>query len=201
MLASLTGEERARAGRFLKLPDGVRWARARGVLRSLLGAYLDASPRTLVFTTGERGKPRLAGRPGRRPLCFNLSHSGTLALFAFARDAVGVDVEVDRRPIDETALAARAFEPRTARTIAELDPRERRLAFLRAWARHEAVLKCRGADILDVRQARAPCEGAGHARPDDPWVGELAVEMSAGAALASAAAPRRLRCWTWAPMM
>ena len=41
-------------------------------------------------------------------LCFNLSHSGASALYAFAADGpVGVDVEVARRPLDAVALAAR----------------------------------------------------------------------------------------------
>ena len=43
--------------------------------------------REAAFTYGEHGKPYLNG------FCFNLSHSGTLAVLAVADGEVGVDVE------------------------------------------------------------------------------------------------------------
>src|SRR5690349_17488990 len=137
VLAYLSRPEQERLAGFSKPAAGARWGRARGLLRSLLGAYLDAAPAGLTFEFGGGGKPRLAGPVPSASICFNLSHSGPLALFAFARAPVGVDVELDRRPIDEAAVAARAFPPDTARSIAALEPRDRRREFLRAWARHE----------------------------------------------------------------
>ena len=75
------------------------------------------------------------------------------------RGAVGVDVEVARRPINEAALAARTFGPDEARRLAALDPVSREREFLRLWVRHEARLKCRGTGIgdaaLDAQRRRA----------------------------------------------
>jgi 4'-phosphopantetheinyl transferase len=166
-------------------------------LRSLLGAYLDAAPAGLAFEFGDGGKPRLAGPVPRSSICFNVSHSGPLGLFAFARAPVGVDIELDRRPIDEAAVAARAFPPDTARSIAALDPRDRRRAFLRAWARHEAALKCRSEGLASAGHRGYADLGTERQRAlQDPWVVDLPLMPGAAAALASAATPRLVRCWS-----
>src|SRR5580700_8962058 len=132
----LCSDERARAERFVSFGDAERWRRSRGLLRALIGRYLQREPRSLRFTTGEHGKPALAENAGaasapaeRKPappidppqLSFNMSHSGQLALYAFSRaGAVGVDVEVGRRPIDEVAVAARALGTATAERLRTL---------------------------------------------------------------------------------
>ena len=55
----LCKEELARAGRILNKPDGELWRRSRGLLRALLGRYLQLEPSSLRFTAGEHGKPAL----------------------------------------------------------------------------------------------------------------------------------------------
>ena len=101
----LSDDERERAARFARPEDGERWAAARGILRALLGAYVDADPHALRLEQGPHGKPRLAGEDRLR---FNLSHSGDVVLYAFALDReVGVDVELPRRAVDHVAIARR----------------------------------------------------------------------------------------------
>jgi len=198
---SLSGDERARAERFLSTRDAERWRRARGLLRALLGRYLQREPSSLRFAVGEHGKPALAPDADDAPaasssasassprLLFNMSHSGPLALFAFSGTAaVGVDVEVARRAIDEVAVAARALDAAAAARLQALDPPARQREFLRAWARHEAELKCLGTGI-----------GAAAAPPElrALWVLELAVGENAAAAVACERAPSELRRWRW----
>jgi 4'-phosphopantetheinyl transferase len=201
LVGLLCTEERARAERFLSDGARQRWMRSRGVLRALLGGYLQKDPRTLRFATSAHGKPvllddatgasalpeRVSARRVR--ISFNLSHSGQLALYAFTETgSVGVDVEVARRPVDEVAVATRALGPSDARRLEALDPAIREREFLRAWARHEAVLKCRGTGI-----------GVADAAPGgiDPWVAELDVGRRAAAAVALERPPQDLRCWDW----
>ena len=57
----LCDEELARAVRIVPARKRALWARSRGVLRALLGRYLDRDPRTLRFALGPHGKPALAG--------------------------------------------------------------------------------------------------------------------------------------------
>jgi 4'-phosphopantetheinyl transferase len=140
VLASLSPEEQARAARFVRETDGRRWARARGILRAILGAELGVAPARVELRIAESRKPELAS-PSR--LRFNLSHSGEVALYALALDReVGVDVETRERPLDAVALARRTLGPADAARLAALQPDVRHREFLQAWARHEAELKC-----------------------------------------------------------
>jgi len=118
----LCAEELARAAGIVHERHRRPWIRSRGVLRALLGRYLDRDPRELRFSLGPHGKPRLetiGSGPGGVDLRFNLSHSGTLALYAVtAGREVGVDIECARE-----------------RYTAE---------FLREWVAREAAVKCHG---------------------------------------------------------
>ena len=55
--ATLTPDERSRAARFVFPEDRGNFIAARGILRELLGAYLQRPPASLAFEYGLRGKP------------------------------------------------------------------------------------------------------------------------------------------------
>jgi 4'-phosphopantetheinyl transferase len=172
----LSREERERAERFARVEDRRRWSRSRGVLRALLGNYAGADPKSLRFSIGVHGKPSLAVGP--MGLCFNLSHSGNIAIYAFALGcAVGIDVELSGQEIDMLAVAART-----------LDPQALEREFLSAWVRREALLKCRGIGF--------GIAGGGATDESSFWVTELDVGVGA-AALAIEGQPREVRCWAW----
>jgi 4'-phosphopantetheinyl transferase len=182
----LSKEERARAERILNKQEGELWRRSRGLLRELLGRYLQLEPASLRFIVGEHGKPALRG-PDSMP--FNVSHSGGLALYAFSdAGAVGVDVEVTRRPVDEVAIAARMLGEGVAQRLQTLDPATRRREFLHAWASHEAELKCLGVGIGEPSAATVG---------NRPCVVELELGSSAGGAVATERQARELLCWGW----
>ena len=211
----LGSEETERAQRIVRAGARTLWARSRGLLRALLGRYLEHDPRQLRFEVGAHGKPKLAydgpaahdGRAphdGRTPhdgpagpdLRFNLSHSGPLVLIAVsARHEVGVDVEHARARgdagADELALAARLFGAAQARRLGELDRDRRAAELLRAWAMHEATLKCLGTGLAGTRAAA----------PDPPqglWRAALDVGPGAAAAVAAQGEhARELHCWDW----
>jgi len=187
---ALSAQERERAARFVRDEDRKRWAAARTALRALLGAYTDANPRELRFTEGPHGKPGLTGVP--EGLRFNLSHSAGTALIAVTRDReVGVDVELPRRAVDHVALARRVLTAAEAdRIVAIEDPAKRERAFLQAWVRWEAILKCRGTGIGGAQTPGSD---------PTPWVIELDVDPPAAAALAVQGAPPAIRCWRWRP--
>jgi 4'-phosphopantetheinyl transferase len=159
----LSGEERQRAARFHFERDRRRFVAACLFLRSLLSRYLDCSPSEIVLGSASGGKPVLTS--GGDQLCFNLSHSGELAVAAIghARE-VGVDVEFvgpSRRP---ELLASRVLSSaERAELDATADGAERQRAFLRAWTRKEALLKACGTGIdRDLATVDVGCDG----RPD-----------------------------------
>lgn len=191
----ISPEEQARSARLIDREAGARWARGRGLLRKLLGSYLDRDPSALALTTGPHGKPRLyppsvraeeEAESDQPRLAFNLSHSGSLALLAFSSSSeVGVDVELARPKLDVLAVARRAFGVQAAARLAELEPAERQQSFLEAWVRHEAVIKWRG-DAERVEAAGGSSE---------PWLVKLDPGPDGAGALALDRPPTALCCW------
>jgi 4'-phosphopantetheinyl transferase len=182
----LCEQERARAERLLSESRAELWARSRGLLRALLGRYLQREPASLRFATGAHGKPALSD-VGADELAFNLSHSGQLALYAFsAGPAVGVDIEVGRRSVEEIAVARRWLGAAQARRLEALEPPTRRQEFLRAWTRHEAQLKCLGVGL-----------GAAPAGAEEPWVRDLEPFTDVAGAVAAERPALELDCWSW----
>ena len=141
----LSPDEAARADRFHFARDRQRFVGARGLLRELLGCYVDVDPSALLFAYGPRGKPYLAAdsRPDR--VRFNVSHSGGLALLAFVRERqLGVDLELERPVPEAESIAERYFSPREGAALGRLPPAERPRAFFRCWTRKEAFIKATG---------------------------------------------------------
>jgi 4'-phosphopantetheinyl transferase len=190
----LTSSERDRAAQYRFEADRKRWTSSRSILRRLLGIYLGEDPRLVSIGVGEHGKPELLPRrappiDAPSPLQFNLSHSGSLALYAFAIDnPVGVDVELASRLVDPAAIARSIPGIGDAVRLAELEEPERSREVLRVWVRTEAALKCRGTGLAAQAQ---------HTVPHEPWVVDLDVGAESAAALAAANPPAGLRTFEW----
>lgn len=185
--SGLPAEERARANRFLRSEDRLRWVAARWALRLVLSRYLEQEPAEIELVRGEHGKPQLAEEPQR--LQFNLSHSGPVALIAVCETyAVGVDVERVETGRDLVQLAERALQPEDAAAVRAAEGAERVSTFYERWARHEAVLKCLG-------------RGLGAPRGEAPVaIGSLPLGPGyAGAVAVAGAELPPLRCWTFGP--
>jgi 4'-phosphopantetheinyl transferase len=141
--AVLAPDERERAQRFYRPELGDRYIVGRGLLRVLLGRYLGAAPAEIELAYGEHGKPALA-EPRGAP-CFNLSHSGAEAVFAFSASVeVGVDIELLNPERTHLRVADRFFAPGEARSLRSLPEALQPRAFLHGWTRKEAFIKARG---------------------------------------------------------
>ena len=100
------------------------------------------------FCRQPRGKPALAPGSGGEGLRFNLSHSESLALFAFAlRREVGVDLEYVRPSLTNDRLAERFFSPQEVTVLRALPESARTEAFYHCWTRKEAYIKARGGGL------------------------------------------------------
>jgi 4'-phosphopantetheinyl transferase len=189
--ATLSAEERARAARFRDPADGVAFAAARGILRAILGRYLDRPAAAVAFAYGAHGKPELAGAAGDGGLRFNASHAAALALYAVARGrAVGVDVERVRDVEDAALVAERYFAPAERAALRAAGPAgsaARRAAFFACWTRKEAYVKARGGGLSIALDGFAVSLG------DGAWT---TLEAAPGVAR-DGGAPRR---WTIAPL-
>jgi 4'-phosphopantetheinyl transferase len=145
-IAFLQSEEQQRASRLLFSADQQRSIASRGTLRLLLAHYANTEdPRDLRLAYGEQGKPYLAGSNLR----FNLSHTRTLALFAFAREIeLGIDVEDIHVFDDLDDVADQNFAPAERAALLVLPQPERAAAFYRCWTRKVAELKAEGSGLF-----------------------------------------------------
>jgi 4'-phosphopantetheinyl transferase len=137
----LTTDEKYRAAgyRFDHLQQS--FTISRGVLRILLGRYLDLPPAEIPLRCGSKGKPSLDGFG----LHFNVSHSGRLAVFAFTLGCeIGVDVEQIQAIDNLSEIANRFFCREEADELLSLPLTERTNAFFLCWTRKEAYIKAIG---------------------------------------------------------
>src|SRR6266496_3516573 len=144
----LSSDERERSARFHFSQDRQFFTATRALLRIIAGNYVDSDPTKLIFQYSKKEKPSLTQSGSASQLEFNVSHSGAMALLAFARGrALGVDVEQIRDNFDHAAIARRFFSEEEQRQLAELVPSERYHGFFRCWTRKEAYIKAQGAGL------------------------------------------------------
>lgn len=191
----LTEEERGRATRFLRPADAAAFILSRGMLRRILGGYLECAPSAIRFDRNGNGKPFLKGHP----LEFNLSHSRDRALIAVtANRRVGIDIEFRRQGVRREDIAARWFAPEEQDCLrAAKDPGP---VFFDIWAGKEAYVKARGASVYRdfntfsvplCTRPEFPCAGT-----DGRWIFqalEIAPDYSAVLVSEAPAVPVRLR--------
>lgn len=188
--------------------DRHRFIVAHGVLRLLLAGYLKRDANDLGFITNEFGKPSLVSGQGEH-LKFNLSHSHSLGLFAFARNReIGVDVERVQPEFAALPVARYFFAPEEVSELQLLDPKLRVAGFFNCWTRKESYIKARGMGLslsLDsfqvslspgspavlMRDRSNPAETRRwqlrHLSPAAGYVASIAVEGTGW----------RLRQWQW----
>jgi len=148
-LLLLSSEEQARAARFIPRQTRQNFVSTRGILRTVLAAYLATDPRKLILQNSSRNKPKLGPPYGESGICFNVAHSGEVALLAFARRReVGVDVEQIRRDVEVETLARRFFSPHEQKQLAAVASDDKVEAFFRCWTRKEAYVKAIGEGLL-----------------------------------------------------
>lgn len=205
----LSEEEARRAMQFHFEVDRRHWIVAHGILRRLLGHYLDIDPHKVRYVTNEYGKPFIAYPSHGARLHFNLSHSADLALYAIAyKRRVGVDVEYMRTDIDYKALAQFHFSAYEFAQLRALPTAMQQEAFFLCWSRKEAYIKARGEglsiplDQFDVSltpgepvallNSREDPQATTHwllhgLTPGDRYAGAIVVE----------GAGWQLSCWQW----
>ncbi|MGB6689742.1 MAG: 4'-phosphopantetheinyl transferase superfamily protein [Terracidiphilus sp.] len=139
--------EAERAAQFRFNRFGKSFVVTRGVLRYLLGRYLDCNPASLRFENGSKGKPALAQGIG---IQFNVSHSGDLAAIAVTCGCeIGIDLERVRSVPEMDQIASRYFDPAEAAEILSLPKNERGRFFFRSWTRKEAYIKAIGEGLSE----------------------------------------------------
>lgn len=202
--ALLSADEQARGQRYLISKARRQFVETRGLLRLLLGAYLQKDPGSLDFQYSENGKPGLTQASGGGLLQFNVSHSQDRVLYAVSADhAVGVDLEGINPLISHRDLAHRICTPQEWAIFDQLPPSEQYQAFFKIWTRKEALVKLCGDRLyekLTVFEVPAWATSGsywvkveGHKR----WLQDLDLFESFAAAIALPIAPQQIIHHEW----
>ncbi|MGA9377302.1 MAG: 4'-phosphopantetheinyl transferase superfamily protein [Phormidium sp.] len=154
LAVNLSLDERLRAERFYFERDQKKFIACRGLLRIILSRYLDLEPHQLEFKYSLQGKPELNNNNNTQErLCFNVSHSQGLAVYAIALNrSVGIDLEYLRHIPDVEQLAERFFSPNEFRIINALPKQQQQERFFRFWTIKEAYLKATGEGLAGLQK-------------------------------------------------
>lgn len=206
---TLTEEERARAERLVFPEHRRRAIVSRGVLRAILGGYLERTADSLVFEYGPCGKPALGSCQDAAPddIRFSLAHSGDRALYGFARRReLGVDLELVRSfPMARHVFERYSCPPERSAFGHRVTSPDQPRGFFTWWTRKEAVAKALGSGVssalslIDVsgRQALGVRAAGGLLRPASFEFYDLEPDAQLEAALAVEGPACRLSRWLW----
>lgn len=206
---TLSADEQAKADRFRFERDRHHFIVARGILRALLGQYLDLDPASIQFCYGAHGKPQLASLHHASPLRFNLSHSHELALYAFTLNSrIGVDLEYIRPMSDMTQIVTSFFAETEKKVFHALPLDQRPLAFFNGWTRKEACLKAIGEGLSyplhKIEVAIAPGQPANTLKLADNsldstqwWLQPIDIAPEYTAAVVVETQKSLIQSWAW----
>jgi 4'-phosphopantetheinyl transferase len=144
----LSADELTRVSRFHFEKDQKRFIAARGILRKILGHYLDKNPHDIRFEYTRHGKPMLASESGFDTIGFNLSHSDEFVLYAVTLDQnIGIDIERIRDDVDMDQISQRFFSQGEISSLKQIQKNKCSEVFFQYWTRKEAFLKAMGEGI------------------------------------------------------
>jgi 4'-phosphopantetheinyl transferase len=204
MRSTLAGDEQTRADRFHFDRDRNHFLACRGILRELLGSYLNRSPTSLAFSYGAFGKPALRLEDSSAPIHFNVAHSNGLALLAFARRCeIGIDLESIRADFAGDEIAQHYFSKQELTELRALPETMRTVGFFECWTRKEAYIKARGLGLQIPLQSFSVS-----LTPDQPetlqsedasrWkLRSIDVHPAFAGAIAAEGHEWQLRFWDW----
>jgi 4'-phosphopantetheinyl transferase len=141
----LAPHERERATRFYFERDRNHYIIGRGILRTLLGHYVNQPPATVPITYSQHHKPLLA----TNDFHFNIAHSNGIALMGFCHHApIGVDVEYHRQDVEWQEIMPLVYTAAEQSWLVSHPDHKQFPLFYTLWTRKEAFLKARGEGLI-----------------------------------------------------
>lgn len=153
----LSPEELGRLHHLRQSADRERFVLGRGLLRLLLGIWLNRPAREVHIETGSYGKPLCPDGPE-----FNISHSGDLILVGLhPSQPVGVDVEQIQVRIEWQSIARRLWSVDVLDELRGLPASDQCSAFTQYWCQYEAINKANGWGLVSVSSSDPQWQGRG----------------------------------------
>ena len=141
----LSQDELERSKRYYFKEDRNHFIAGRGILRIMLGGYLNIEPADVCFTYSTYGKPSVSEEQNASRLFFNLSHSYGFGLYAFSYcGEIGIDIERIRPDHYTETIASEILSQKEIAALSTLPSEQQEKSFFACWARKEAFLKACG---------------------------------------------------------
>lgn len=202
LISLLSDDERSRAERYSIQAARHQFIVTRALLRTLLGKYLQQDPKKIEFCYSAYGKPELLMPYAH--LCFNISHSRGVVLFAVRQNQpVGVDLEWMNPAIEGAAIARRLFSTPEQAEINGLSTSEQQAKFFQLWTRKEALIKLFGDRLfsgLKTYDVSAKNSSGGFwisVGQQSVWLQDLDCVESFAAAIATPTRPDHVQHHRW----
>ncbi len=145
----LSKDENQKANSFRFPKDQKNFIVSRGILKCLLGRYLEYDPQEVEIVYGLCGKPYLI----EQTLFFNLSHSRDYVLYAVTlKNEVGIDLEYIDETLATEDMALNILASYELSYWKNVKPEERIDTFFKFWVCKEAYLKASGKGWLSDQQ-------------------------------------------------
>jgi phosphopantetheinyl transferase len=143
----LNHEERTKCKRFRFQKDRDSYLVVHGLLKLILGKYLEMQARDVQLEYNSFGKPLLSGHDPN--IFFNLSHSSDLSALVFdLSNPAGIDIERMNPDFDFHKIT-RNFFSRDEHGFIHAEREQSMARFYEIWTRKEAILKAVGVGISE----------------------------------------------------
>ena len=118
-----------------------RYIISHGILRYILGYYVDQPAYRLEFVNNEYGKPFLKGHN----IQFNMAHSNDVVCYVVTfKNNVGIDIEFYDNTFDIIAISTLVLTKQEIELLQSLNSEEKYKTFYTLWTKKEALVKTMG---------------------------------------------------------
>lgn len=147
----LSNDEVERVRKYRLNRDKVHFSISRTILRIILSSYLKKQPKDIIFSYTHTLKPVLSTQDEGRRVCFNVSHSNRLILYAVCcGDDIGIDVECASLISNSDVLTKRYFSSEEREYLSSVAQKKRQKEFTKIWVIKEAYLKAMAKSVSNI---------------------------------------------------
>jgi phosphopantetheinyl transferase len=148
----ISAQEATRAAGFKKTRDAQNFILRHGMVRAVLGQYVQKDPKAIRFVHEESGKPDLAPEEHIHEIHFSLSRTDEMVCLGISRkNRIGLDIVKCDSRYPFSATAQYLFTPGENQWINRTNSHEQHVRFFRIWSLKEALLKAMGG-CVDMMQ-------------------------------------------------
>jgi 4'-phosphopantetheinyl transferase len=149
----ISAQEAARAAGFKRTLDAKNYILRHGLVRVVLGQYIQRVPLAVRFVHNENGKPDLDPESDIHDIHFSLSRTDQMVCLGISRkNRIGLDIVKSDSGYPFSATAQYLFTPAENQWITRTPYHEQYIRFFRIWSLKEALLKATGGGVNMMKE-------------------------------------------------